>query len=224
MFAEFFHMIFADPVGFLQIVWADIVLSGDNALIIGLAASGLAPELQRKAIIFGLVMVAVLRIIFATGTTYLMQVPGLLVAGALLLLWVAWRLYREIRKGIPEEADKVAEDIGHIHEDGGYTGPPTRTLRSALISITIADLSMSTDNVLAVAMIAEDNIPLLVFGLVLSIALMGLAASVIVRLLVRFPIISYLGVALLVYVAAEMLHKGWPDVMMLMGMSAGGHA
>lgn len=208
---------------FFAIIWLDIVLSGDNALIIGLAAAGLSPELRRKAILFGMIMAAVLRIIFAAGATYLLQIPGLTFAGALLLLWVAWRLWQEIRAQIPQKADEVVEDVGHIREGEGYTGVPTKTLGSALLSITVADLSMSIDNVLAVAAIADENVELLVFGLVLSIALMGLAATMIVKILVRYPWVSYLGVAMLIYVAGDMMYHGWPEVIGLMGMEPAVH-
>lgn len=202
---------------FLSIIWLDIVLSGDNALIIGLAAAGLSPVMRKKAILFGLVLAAVIRIVLAGMTTYLMAVPGILFFGGLLLLWVSWRLFKELRADIPEAAEQVAEDIGHVREDEGYTGAPRKSFFSALVSITIADFSMSLDNVLAVAAIARGHMFLLVFGLVLSIALMGLAATMIVRLLVRYPWISYVGLAFLVYVAGEMLYRGLPEVVVLAG-------
>lgn len=213
-------MNFDNAFDFLSIIWLDIVLSGDNALIIGLAASNLSPVLRRRAIIFGLVMATVIRIVFAVMTTHMMAIPGILFVGGLLLIWVAWRLWKEIKNHVTEEASEVAEDVGHVREDEGYTGSERRTFFSALVSITIADFSMSLDNVLAVAAIARGNVPLLVFGLALSIALMGLAATVIMRLLVRFPWISYVGLAFLIYVAAEMLFHGWPDVAHLIGISA----
>lgn len=205
---------------FLTIIWLDIVLSGDNALIIGMAASKLSPVLRRRAIIFGLVMATVIRIVLAALTTHMMEVPGILFVGGLLLTWVAWRLWRELRSHVPEAATEVAEDIGHVHEDEGYTGSQRRSFFAALVSITIADFSMSLDNVLTVAAIARGNVSLLVFGLALSIALMGLAATVIMRILVRYPWISYVGLAFLIYVAGDMLIHGWPDVVHLTGLNA----
>jgi YjbE family integral membrane protein len=202
---------------FGSIVWLDVVLSGDNALIIGLAAAGLSPVLRRRAIIFGLVLATVVRIFFASVTTYLMSVPGLLFVGGLLLLWVSWRLYSECRAGMPSDASYYAEDVTEIHEDMGYTGPPRKSLRSALVTITVADISMSVDNVLAVAAIARENVILLVFGLALSICLMGLAATLVLKFLTRYPWVSYMGVAFLVYVAGEMLWDGSGDVVMGLG-------
>ncbi len=193
---------------FFQIVVADIVLSADNALIIGMAASGLSPELRRKAILFGMAAAAGLRIIFAIFATYLLAVPGLLFVGGLLLVWVCWRLFVEIREQVPGRATEAQTAA----DEGGYRGPPRRTVGQALLSITIADVSMSIDNVLAVAAIARDNTALLVFGLALAIALMGFCATIIVRLLTRFPMISWLGLLVLVYVAGRMLFDGWPDV------------
>lgn len=204
-----------DSWNFLQIVLADIVLSGDNALIIGMAAAGLAPELRKKAIIFGMAAAAILRIIFAIFATYLLEVQGLLFMGGLLLIWVCWRLLGEIREQIAARAAEAQEEA----EEGGYKGAPRRTLGQALLSITVADVSMSIDNVLAVAAIARENTTLLVFGLVLAIALMGFAASIIVKLLTRFPLISWAGLAVLCYVAARMLSEGWPDAAALAGLA-----
>lgn len=204
-----------DSWNFLQIVLADIVLSGDNALIIGMAAAGLAPELRKKAIIFGMAAAAILRIIFAIFATYLLEVQGLLFMGGLLLIWVCWRLLGEIREQIAARAAEAQEEA----EEGGYKGAPRRTLGQALLSITVADVSMSIDNVLAVAAIARENTTLLVFGLVLAIALMGFAASIIVKLLTRFPLISWAGLAVLCYVAARMLYEGWPDAAALAGLA-----
>ena len=210
-------MEFSAIADFMQIVLADIVLSGDNALIIGMAAASLAPELRRKAILFGMIAAAVLRIVFAVFATHLLNVPGLLFAGGLLLLWVCWRLYCEIRAQMAERAARAQP----VAETGGYEGPPRRTLTQALISITIADLSMSIDNVLAVAAIARGNTELLVFGLVLAIALMGFCAGIVVRVLARFPAVSWLGLVVLIYVAGRMLSDGWVDVgLMLASLGA----
>lgn len=193
-----------------KIIVADLILSGDNALIIGMAAAGLAPELRKKAIIYGMVIAAVLRIVFAVIATKLLGIPGLLFIGGLLLIWVCWRLYQEIREGTDEQAEQALKAAENPEE--GYTGPPRRTMRAALISITIADVSMSLDNVLAVAAIADGNTNMLVFGLALAIVLMAFAATLIMKLLARYPWISWVGLLVLVYVAGEMLFRGVFDM------------
>lgn len=181
-----------------KIIIADIVLSGDNALIIGMAAAGLAPELRKKAIFYGMVIAAVLRVVFALIATQLLDVPGLLFVGGLLLCYVCWGLYTEIR-----DRQSHAEA-----EEGADHGGKQRTLRQALVAITIADVSMSLDNVLAVAAIADGNQFELIFGLALAIVLMAFFATMIMKLLARYPWISWLGLFVLMYVAAEMLYKG----------------
>ncbi len=191
---------------FGQIIVADLILSGDNALIIGMAAAGLSPDLRRRAIIYGMVIAAVLRILFAIVATSLLGIPGLLFIGGLLLIWVCWRLFFEIKGEVEEGAVlamEAADDPG-----SGYTGPPRRTMASALISITIADVSMSLDNVLAVAAIADGDKMLLVFGLGLAILLMACAATIIMKVLTKYPWISWLGLVVLLYVAGEMLFRG----------------
>jgi YjbE family integral membrane protein len=207
-------VLFDSMADFLQIVLADIVLSGDNALIIGLAAASLPAELRRKAIVFGMILAAVLRIIFAVFATYLLHVPGLLFAGGLLLVWVCWRLYQEIRTQLAERAAQTQSVADRAGDDTAHNGSLVRPL----VSITIADLSMSIDNVLAVAAIARGNTELLIFGLILAIALMGFCAAIIVRLLTRFPAISWLGLFVLIYVAAQMLWDGWPGIASLVGL------
>lgn len=191
---------------FGAIIVADIVLSGDNALIIGMAAAGLAPELRKKAIMFGMVVAALLRIVFAVVATKLLGIPGLLLVGALLLFWVCWNLYREIRS----HQDEAAAEAMEVAEDGeqGYTGKPRRTLGQALWTITIADVSMSIDNVLAVAAIADGDTTMLVFGLGLAILLMAFAATLIMKMLTKYPWISWLGLFVLIYVAGEMFYRG----------------
>ena len=184
-----------------QIIIADIVLSGDNALIIGMAAAGLAPELRKKAILFGMVIAALLRVVFALIATKLLGIPGLLLVGALLLFWVCWSLYKEIRASSHAQAEDELEKL----EDNGA---PRRTLKQALIAITIADVSMSLDNVLAVAAIADGDTNKLVIGLGLAILLMAFAATLIMKLLARYPWISWLGLIVLVYVATEMFYRG----------------
>ncbi len=196
---------------FIQIVFADIVLSGDNALIIGMAAAGLSPEFRKTAIMLGLGLAAGLRIVFAALASVMMTIPGILFLGGLLLTWVCWRFFCELRHHVPESAE-------HALETAGYQGPPRRQLMSALVTITAADVSMSIDNVVAVAAIARDNTALLVFGLGLSIALMAFCATMVMRLLTRFPWISYLGLGFLCYLAADMLIEGWPDLARHLGL------
>jgi len=192
------------------IIMADLILSGDNALIIGMAAAGLSPKLRARAILFGMVIAALLRIVFAVVATKLLGVPGLLFFGGLLLCWVCWRLYREIRENVDRSAEEALEAAGD--PEAGYTGAPRRTLRQALWTITLADVSMSLDNVLAVAAIADGDTTLLVFGLGLAILLMAFAATLIMKILTKYPWISWLGLIVLIYVAGEMLFRGVFDM------------
>lgn len=189
-----------------QIIIADLILSGDNALVIGMAAAGLSPELRKKAILYGMIIAAVMRIIFAILATSLLDIPGILFVGALLLFWVCWTLFKEIKAGHAENAEDAMEAADDL--EAGYTGAPRRTMFSALVSITIADVSMSLDNVLAVAAIADGNTTTLVFGLGLAIILMAFAATLIMRLLAKYPWISWLGLIVLIYVATEMMYRG----------------
>ncbi len=193
-----------------KIIIADLILSGDNALIIGMAAAGLAPELRKKAILYGMVIAALLRIVFAVVATKLLGIPGILFVGSLLLFWVCWRLFVEIRQGTDHDAELAMEMAENPEE--GYTGPPRRTLASALLSITIADVSMSLDNVLAVAAIADGDTTKLVVGLGLAILMMAFAATMIMKLLTKYPWISWVGLFVLVYVACEMFYRGVFDI------------
>lgn len=204
---------------YAKIVIADLILSGDNALVIGMAAAGLAPELRARAILYGMVIAAVLRIVFALIATSLLGIPGLLFVGALLLLWVCWRLYGEIRDHVDEAAAEALEDAED--PDAGYQGAPRKTMASALISITIADVTMSLDNVLAVAAIADGDQTKLVFGLGLAILLMAFAATIIMKILGKYPWISWLGLIVLVYVALEMLYRGTVDTSLGVGPMLG---
>jgi YjbE family integral membrane protein len=203
---------------FLQVVMIDLVLAGDNAIVIGLAAAGLPKEQRTKAILIGIVAATVLRIAFAGITTQLLQVIGLLLAGGILLLWVCWKMWRELRAGHAQGAEgdeALGEgDIGH----GGRTarGAPRKTFAQAAWQIIVADVSMSLDNVLAVAGAAREHPIVLIFGLVLSIALMGIAANFIANLLQRHRWIAYVGLVVILYVAVEMIYRGtlevWPRV------------
>jgi len=193
-----------------QIIIADLILSGDNALIIGMAAAGLAPELRKRAIFYGMVIAAVLRIVFAVIATTLLGIPGILFIGSLLLFWVCWRLFQEIWAANENRAHSDTGDLSNttINE----TIVPQKTMAAALISITIADVSMSLDNVLAVAAIADGDRQMLIFGLGLAIILMAFAATIIMRLLTKFPWISWLGLIVLLYVAGEMMYRGFFDI------------
>lgn len=192
-------------VSYSQIIIADLILSGDNALIIGMAAAGLAPDLRKRAIFYGMAIAAVLRIIFAVIATTLLGIPGILFIGSLLLFWVCWRLYKEIRLGTDTvEASEGSENLKKI--------TPQKTMGAALVSITIADVSMSLDNVLAVAAIADGDRQMLIFGLGLAIILMAFAATIIMKLLTKFPWISWLGLIVLLYVAGEMMYRGFFDI------------
>lgn len=208
---------------FGKIIIADLILSGDNALIIGMAAAGLSPELRKKAILYGMIIAAVLRIIFALVATSLLGIPGLLFVGALLLFFVCWKLFKEIRESIDHRAAEAMETAENLEE--GYTGAPRRTMKSALISITIADVSMSLDNVLAVAAIADGDKTMLIFGLGLAILLMAFAATIIMNLLTKYPWISWLGLIVLIYVAGEMFFRGAFDanlgVLPMLGLAEG---
>lgn len=195
---------------FGKIIIADLILSGDNALIIGMAAAGLAPELRKKAILYGMIIAAVLRILFAIVATSLLGIKGILFVGSLLLFYVCYRLYIEIRQGTDHDAEMALEMADDPEQ--GYTGAPRKTMASALISITIADVSMSLDNVLAVAAIADGDKTMLVFGLGLAIVLMAFAATMIMKLLTNYPWISWIGLIVLIYVACEMFYRGVVDV------------
>jgi YjbE family integral membrane protein len=188
----------------LQVILIDLVLAGDNAIVIGLAAAGLPPQKRNKAILVGIVVATALRIAFAGLTTQLLKIVGLLFAGGLLLLWVSWKMWRELR------SHTETFDSGYsVNADGTIAShAPHKTFAAAAWQIVIADVSMSLDNVLAVAGAAREHPTVLVFGLVLSIALMGLAATLIARLLQNHRWIAYIGLAVILYVAAEMIYRG----------------
>jgi YjbE family integral membrane protein len=196
-----------EVVAFFKVVAIDLVLSGDNAVVIGMAVAGLPPELRKKAIIFGIIAATVLRIIFAAATVFLLKVPGLTLVGGLLLAWVCWNMWKEIRG---EAADTEVHMAEH-HEHGDHK----MGMRRALINIIIADVSMSLDNVLAVAGAARDHLEILIFGLILSIALMAFAANLIARLLDHYRWIAYIGLAIIVWVSGDMIYRGTLEVIAL---------
>lgn len=199
-----------------KVIMIDLVLAGDNAIVIGLAAAGLPREMRSKAILVGIAAATVLRIIFALMTTQMLQVPGLLLVGGVLLLWVCWKMWSELRDGNGDAAEALADE--DLNKDGSVaSGAPRKTFAQAAWQIVIADVSMSLDNVLAVAGAAHDHPTVLVIGLILSIALMGLAASFIARLLNNHRWIAYVGLAIILYVAGDMIYRGglevWPHLM-----------
>ena len=208
---------------FLQVIFIDLVLAGDNAIVIGLAASGLPREQRNKAILVGIIAATVLRIIFASITTWLLAIVGLLVAGGILLLWVCWKMWRELRTTAQEaHAEREALADEDLDRSGGIAeGAPRKTFAQAALQIIIADVSMSLDNVLAVAGVAREHPVVLVFGLALSIALMGAAASLIANLLQRHRWIAYVGLAIILYVALTMIWEGSLEVIHHVEANAG---
>lgn len=187
----------------LQVVLIDLVLAGDNAVVIGLAAAGLPADQRRRAIVVGIIAATALRIVFAGVATQLLQVIGLLLAGGVLLLWVCWKMWRELR-----EQSAHANELAFSH--GGSSAAPAsrKTFRQAAVQIIAADVSMSLDNVLAVAGAAREHPYILAFGLLLSVALMGVAADLLGRVLQKQRWIGYVGLAIIVYVAFEMIYRG----------------
>jgi YjbE family integral membrane protein len=201
-------------IALLQVIGIDLVLAGDNAIVIGLAAAGLPKEQRGRAILVGILAATVMRIGFALMTSYLMGIVGLVLAGGVLLLWVCWKMWRELREGHGD--DNRAEEAltgADLNADGKIAGgAPTKTFAQAAWQIIVADISMSLDNVLAVAGAAREHPTVLVVGLVLSIALMGFAATFVARLLNKYSWIAYLGLAIIVYVALKMIWEGWHQV------------
>jgi len=195
------------------VIGIDLVLAGDNAIVIGMAAAGLPREQRTRAILVGIGAATALRIVFALAATKLLAITGLLLAGGILLLWVCWKMWRELREQAAET--RAAEVLSHadLNQDGVIGGPVTgKTFRQAAWQIVVADVSMSLDNVLAVAGAAREHPGVLVFGLALSIALMGLAASFIARLLNQYRWIAYVGFLIILYVALHMIWEGMHEV------------
>jgi YjbE family integral membrane protein len=201
-------------IALLQVLAIDLVLAGDNAIVIGLAAAGLPKEQRGKAILIGIAAATVLRIIFALLATQLLQILGLLLVGGILLLWVCWKMWRELRTSAKEENEGLETLTGEDVDKSGTVGngAPRKTLKQAAIQIVVADVSMSLDNVLAVAGAAREHPNILIIGLAVSVALMGIAASFIAKLLARFHWISYLGLAIILFVALKMIYEGFMEV------------
>ena len=188
-----------------QVILADIFLSGDNAIIIGMAAAGLSEKFRKRVIFWGLALAAGFRIIFAAIASFLIQIPGILIFGGILLAFVCWRFFKEIRhagqKTDPEIKSKLSEKLTEKQQ-----------FSQALFTIAVADISMSLDNVVAVAAIAREDTALLVFGLVLAIVLMAFFATIIMRVMTKFPWLSWIGLIFLVYLTIKMLVDGWSEL------------
>jgi YjbE family integral membrane protein len=191
---------------FFEILMIDIVLAGDNAIVVGALAAGLPPEQRKRVILIGVLAALLLRIAFALLVTQLLQIVGLILAGGLLLLWVAWRMWRELRHDVANAGSPEIEG----DEDCGVV--PARSFAAAAWGVALADVSMSLDNVLAVAGAAMDHPWILVFGLILSVILMGVAANFIAKYIERYRWIAYVGLAVILWVACKMIWDGAHDV------------
>lgn len=189
----------------INIIMIDIVLAGDNAIVVGVAASRVDPKIRAKVIFWGIMGAVILRIIFAAMTTQLLQIVGLTLAGGILLLWVCWKMYREVVAGGGEDHAAAAADSGPSNVQ--YVGYGT-----AIFQIILADVSMSLDNVLAVAGAAKGSPLVLVIGLAIAIVLMAIASHMIARLLARYPWITWVGLLVILYVSIDMIYNGSAEV------------
>jgi len=214
-----------------QVIMIDLVLAGDNAIVVGMAAAGLPKEQRGKVILVGIIAATVLRIMFALVTTQLLLIIGLTLAGGLLLLWVCWKFWRELmqqrrerlRHAAMSHQDLTKDERRELaeHPEALPGASPAKTMRQAIVQIVIADVSMSLDNVLAVAGAASEHPTVLIIGLVLSVGLMGAAATVIANLLKRYHWIAYVGLAIILWVAVDMIWRGSMEVATQVGdMSA----
>src|SRR5687767_2849203 len=190
---------------FGQVLMIDIMLAGDNAIVVGALAAGLPADQRKRVILIGIIAALVLRIIFALLVTQLMQIVGLILAGGILLLWVAWKMYREIRHA--GESVGSSEIVGDEHS--GLR--PAKSFAGAAWAVALADVSMSLDNVLAVAGAARDHPGILIIGLLLSVALMGLAANFIAKYIDRYRWIAWVGLIVIMWVAGRMIYDGFVD-------------
>lgn len=202
-------------IALMQVIGIDLVLAGDNAIVIGLAAAGLPKDQRAKAILVGIAAATVMRIGFALVTTQLLEIVGLLLAGGILLLWVCWKMWQELRADAHAHDIEAVEALANadLDKDGAIADDaPRKTFAQAATQIVVADVSMSLDNVLAVAGAAKDHPTVLIIGLILSIAMMGLAASFIANLLNKYRWIAYIGLLIILYVALKMMWEGWHEV------------
>ena len=189
-----------------QVILADIFLSGDNAIIIGMAAAGLSEKFRKRVIFWGLALAAGFRIIFAAIASFLIQIPGILIFGGLLLAFVCWRFFKEIRHAGTKTDTELNTDLSEKLTE-------KQQFSQALFTIAVADISMSLDNVVAVAAIAREDTALLVFGLVLAIVLMAFFATIIMRVMTKLPWLSWVGLIFLVYLTIKMLADGWSELL-----------
>jgi YjbE family integral membrane protein len=189
-----------------MVLFIDVVLAGDNAIVVGMAAAGLPVDQRRKAIFWGIIAATIMRIAFASITVQLLQIVGIVLAGGVLLLWVCWKMYRELRESGGEHGHEGTGEAGEA------AGAPRKTLRQAITQILVADISMSLDNVLAVAGAAKDHPYVLIVGLAVSVVLMGVAASLIANLLNKHRWIAWVGLLVILYVAFNMIYEGTHQV------------
>lgn len=197
---------------FLQVLMIDLVLAGDNAIVVGALAAGLPADQRKKVILIGVIAALVLRIVFALLVSQLLQIVGLVLAGGFLLLWVGWKMWRELRHDLGES--KGSPEIEGDEHSGVRS---SKTFVGAAWAVAIADVSMSLDNVLAVAGAARDHPGILIVGLVFAVALMGVAANIIARYIERYKWIAYIGLAVIMWVALKMIWDGWHDVAPALG-------
>jgi len=201
-----------DLTTFMQVVFIDLVLSGDNAIIIGMAAAALPSALRQKAIVWGIALAVILRVVLAALTVYLLTIIGLKLVGGLLLFVVCYQLWNDLRASGHDEQESDSASQDGKDEEAANAGILSPMFIRAMLTIIVADVSMSLDNVLGVAGAAKDNIQMLVFGLVLSIVLMAAGANLVARLLNRYQWIGYIGLAVIVWVAGEMTFVGTIEV------------
>jgi YjbE family integral membrane protein len=202
---------------FVQVLLIDLVLAGDNAIVVGALAAGLPPEQRKKVILIGVIAALVLRIVFALMVSWLLGIVGLVLAGGLLLLWVAWKMYRDVTRSEATESSGSPEIAGD--ENSGI--PAAKSFAAAAWSVAIADVSMSLDNVLAVAGAAREHPGILIVGLIFAVALMGVAANIIAQYIERYRWIAWVGLAVIVYVAGKMIWEGWHEVQPFVLAAAG---
>ncbi|HEX7236612.1 MAG TPA: YjbE family putative metal transport protein [Gammaproteobacteria bacterium] len=198
----------AEMVELIEVVFVNLVLSADNAIVVGIAVAGLPSRNRLRVMALGIAGATLLRILFALFTAKLLNIVGLTLAGGLLLLWICWKLWRELRTGQLIESHEHGPREVPVDSDGPAAAAQPKTMQQAMLQIVVADVSMSLDNVLAVAGVAREHWWVLVFGLALSIAFMGLAAAVIARLLGRYHWIAYIGLAVIFYVSLRMIFDG----------------
>ena len=190
-----------------SVILLDLVLAGDNAIVVGALAAGLPAEQRKKVIFIGVIAALVLRVVFALTVNILMGVIGLIFVGGLLLIWVAWKMYRDLKRSEATESPGSPEILGD--ENSGI--PAAKSFAAAAWAVAVADVSMSLDNVLAVAGAAKDHPGIMIVGLIFAVALMGIAANIIAQYIERYRWIAWLGMAVIVYVAGKMIYEGWTD-------------